>query len=125
MSEVIKETLNKLKEGSISVEEAYRTLASYDHLGYATLDIQRERRKGFPEIIFGEGKSREHLLGIFERLMRFHKKVVATRVDQEKASYLTANLKERYPTEHFEYRNDCNIFYWISHDYVEIKNQVI
>ncbi|MED0653993.1 nickel pincer cofactor biosynthesis protein LarB [Anoxybacillus geothermalis] len=121
MSEVIKETLNRLKEGSISVEEAYRTLASYDHLGYATLDIQRERRKGFPEIIFGEGKSREHLLGIFERLMRFHKKVVATRVDQEKASYLTANLKERYPTEHFEYRNDCNIFYWISHDYVEIK----
>ncbi|MGG3791866.1 nickel pincer cofactor biosynthesis protein LarB [Geobacillus thermodenitrificans] len=121
MSEIIKETLNKLKEGSISVEEAYRTLASYDHIGYATLDIQRERRKGFPEIIFGEGKSKEHLLGIFERLMKFHQKVFATRVDSEKASYLMATLKARYPKEHFQYRDDCHIFYWISQDYVETK----
>ncbi|KJE27975.1 AIR carboxylase family protein [Geobacillus kaustophilus] len=121
MNEIIKETLEKLKEGHISVEEAYQTLITYDDIGYATLDVQREKRKGFPEIIFGEGKCKEHLLGIFERLMKFHKKVLATRVDQEKAAYLAANLQERYPEESFHYHDDCKIFYWVSQDHIEVK----
>ncbi|NUK30164.1 nickel pincer cofactor biosynthesis protein LarB [Parageobacillus sp. VR-IP] len=123
MKDSLREVLEQLKEGNISVEEAYETLRTYDDIGYATLDIHREKRKGFPEIIFGEGKNKEHLLGIFERLMKFHKKVLATRINKEKADYLIINLQDRYPLECFHYHHDARVFYWVSKDYVETKKQ--
>ncbi|BDG36228.1 nickel pincer cofactor biosynthesis protein LarB [Saccharococcus caldoxylosilyticus] len=123
MKDSLREVLEQLKDGNISVEEAYETLRTYDDIGYATLDIHREKRKGFPEIIFGEGKNKEHLLGIFERLMKFHKKVLATRINKEKADYLIINLQDRYPLECFHYHHDARVFYWVSKDYVETKKQ--
>ncbi|BDG43733.1 nickel pincer cofactor biosynthesis protein LarB [Saccharococcus caldoxylosilyticus] len=123
MKDSLREILEQLKGGNISVEEAYETLRTYDDIGYATLDIHREKRKGFPEIIFGEGKNKEHLLGIFERLMKFHKKVLATRINKEKADYLIINLQDRYPLECFHYHHDARVFYWVSKDYVETKKQ--
>ncbi|WP_339192891.1 nickel pincer cofactor biosynthesis protein LarB [Aeribacillus sp. FSL W8-0870] len=123
MNDSLKQILEQLKNGNISVEEAYETLRTYDCIGYATLDIHREKRKGFPEIIFGEGKTKEHILGIFERLMKFHKKVLATRINKEKADYLMRNLQNRYPLEYFHYHNNARTFYWIAKEYVEIKKQ--
>jgi pyridinium-3,5-biscarboxylic acid mononucleotide synthase len=123
MKDSLREVLKQLKDGNISVEEAYETLRTYDYIGYATLDIHREKRKGFPEIIFGEGKNKEHLLGIFKRLMKFHKKVLATRINKEKADYLITNLQDCYPLECFHYHSDAKAFYWVSKDYVETKKQ--
>jgi hypothetical protein len=54
-------------------------------LGYAQLDLDRERRTGFPEVIFGEGKSAEQLVGIFRRLAENADRVLATRVSADKA----------------------------------------
>lgn len=123
MKDSLREVLKQLKDGNISVEEAYETLRTYDDIGYATVDIHREKRKGFPEIIFGEGKNKEHLLGIFERLMKFHKKVLATRINKETADYLIENLQNRYPLECFHYHHDARVFYWLSKDHVETKKQ--
>jgi NCAIR mutase (PurE)-related protein len=58
--------------------------------GEVTLDLDRQRRCGFPEVIYGEGKSIETLKRIFDRLLREGVNVLATRVSAEKAEELTA-----------------------------------
>lgn len=57
-------------------------------LGDATLDLDRRRRCGFPEVIFGEGKSLAILEKIIERLLVARLNVFATRVSPEKAAVL-------------------------------------
>ncbi len=58
---------------------------------YAELDMDREKRCGFPEFIYGEGKTAEQLLGIMRRLHESGKTVLATRVNAEAVpSLLTA-----------------------------------
>lgn len=54
-------------------------------LGFAQLDLDREQRTGFPEVIFGEGKSAEQLAAIFSRLSQNADRVLATRVSPDKA----------------------------------------
>lgn len=54
-------------------------------LGFAQLDLERESRTGFPEVIYGEGKTAEQLLAIFEKLYENGNIVLATRVSPDKA----------------------------------------
>ncbi|WP_163859441.1 nickel pincer cofactor biosynthesis protein LarB [Paenibacillus elgii] len=59
-----------------------------DSLGYAQLDLSRPARTGFPEVIYGESKSAEQIAAIFERLAAHTDRVLATRVDADKAAYV-------------------------------------
>ena len=54
-----------------------------------TLDLDRQRRCGFPEVVFGQGKSVETLAEIFHCLLASGTHVLATRVSAEKAARLT------------------------------------
>ena len=58
-------------EGKLSIGEATGKLKnlSYENIGYARVDHARASRQGFPEVIFGQGKTREQVLGIFEKLI--------------------------------------------------------
>src|SRR5687768_4461989 len=62
-------------------------------LGETTLDLDRRRRCGFPEVVFGQGKTVAMLEKIFRRLLAEAMPVLATRVDAEKA----ASLMEMFP----------------------------
>jgi NCAIR mutase (PurE)-related protein len=53
-------------------------------LGEVTLDLDRRRRCGFPEVIFGEGKTVATLAKIMERLREEKVRVLVTRVSPEK-----------------------------------------
>jgi NCAIR mutase (PurE)-related protein len=66
-------------------------------LGETTLDLDRRRRCGFPEVIFGEGKTVPSLEKIFRKLLDEKMPVLATRVSHEKA----ASLKEMFPECHY------------------------
>jgi NCAIR mutase (PurE)-related protein len=57
-------------------------------LGETTLDLDRSRRCGFPEVVFGQGKTVAMLEKIFRRLLEEKMPVLATRVDGEKAAAL-------------------------------------
>jgi pyridinium-3,5-biscarboxylic acid mononucleotide synthase len=61
-------------------------------MGFAQLDIDRERRTGFPEVIFGEGKSPEQLHAIFFKLKEHADRVLATRVNAEQAALMQKEL---------------------------------
>ena len=62
----MREVLEKVKQGEISVEEAehYFRKAPFDEMGYAKLDTQRQRRQGSAEVIYGKSKTPQQICGI-------------------------------------------------------------
>ena len=66
---------------------ATRTPSTAD-LGEVTLDLDRRRRCGFPEVIFGEGKTVATLAKIMERMREEKVRVLITRVCPEKGQEL-------------------------------------
>lgn len=63
-------------------------------LGFAQLDLERESRTGFPEVIYGEGKTAEQLLAIFEKLHENGNIVLATRVSADKAELVISQFPQ-------------------------------
>jgi hypothetical protein len=63
-------------------------------LGDVTLDLDRQRRCGFPEVVYGAGKSAETLVKIVRQLLMDHLTVLVTRVDAQKAE----PLQTEFPT---------------------------
>ena len=87
-----KEILIQFQKGVLSLEEATSQLEGIDDLGFASLDLSRNRRNGFPEIIYGEGKTKEQIEKIIKSLEKEHLPVLATRVDNEKGQYLLEKI---------------------------------
>jgi pyridinium-3,5-biscarboxylic acid mononucleotide synthase len=63
----------------------------------ATVDTGRESRCGFPEVIFGEGKSAETIAAIAQQLLTRGQNVLATRIDAAKA----VELQNRLPAARY------------------------
>ena len=61
-------------------------------LGNVQLDLDRPRRCGYPEVVFGEGKSAETLLKIIERLTKEGYEAFVTRVHPDAAAQLAGGL---------------------------------
>ena len=71
-----------------------------EDIGFAHIDHHRSLRKGFPEVIFGEGKTAEQICGIMERMTVQETVVLATRVDAAKAQAVLARFPQaRYHAE--------------------------
>ena len=87
-----KEILIRFQEGQLSLEEAASLLEGIDDMGFASLDLSRNKRNGFPEIIYGEGKTKEQIEKIIESLEKENFPVLATRVDSEKGQYLLEKI---------------------------------
>jgi NCAIR mutase (PurE)-related protein len=87
--------LRKVRQGKTGVAEALRRLEGlpFEDLGFAKLDHHRGLRKGFPEVIFGEGKTPEQLLEIVRRMVAAGSSVLATRVDPEAVEPVLADQK--------------------------------
>ncbi len=81
----IKKILKNVRNGSLPVEEAYSLLKHlpYHEMGYAKLDSHRAMRKGFPEVVYCQGKSIPHVKGIIKELSRIHSSIMATRADEK------------------------------------------
>ncbi len=62
--------------------------AGFVDLGDTQLDLDRTNRCGFPEVVYGEGKTAETILKIFRSLLEHGEDAFATRVDNEKAAFL-------------------------------------
>ena len=81
----IEEILKAHSAGNLSVEQASERLKnlSYENIGYARVDHARAARQGFPEVIFGQGKTKEQIIGIFEKLAARSANVLITRTTGE------------------------------------------
>ena len=87
-----KEILIRFQKGELSLEEATSQLEGIDDLGFASLDLSRNKRNGFPEIIYGEGKTKEQIEQIIHSLEKENLPVLATRVNSEKGRYLLEKI---------------------------------
>lgn len=72
-----------------AARERLKTLP-FESLGFACLDHHRPLRRGFPEVIFGAGKTPEQLATIFDRLAASGANVLATRVHPDAAALVRA-----------------------------------
>lgn len=79
--------LERVKLGKTSVDKAIAQLKSlpFEDLGYARIDHHRSLRKGFPEVIWGEGKSSNQILSIIKEMKRKGQNILVTRLDERKA----------------------------------------
>ncbi|SIS38570.1 hypothetical protein SAMN05421687_101626 [Salimicrobium flavidum] len=78
------EILKALEAGELSVDEAKGNLLTYDNLGFAKVDNAREARTGFPEVIYGGGKTAEEISEILTSLKQHSDVLLATRIDEDK-----------------------------------------
>jgi NCAIR mutase (PurE)-related protein len=79
--------LRSIQEGTLSVEEGVQKLRTlpFEDIGEAMIDHHRPLRKGFPEVIFGEGKDAQQVIRIMERMVEAQENVLVTRIDEGKA----------------------------------------
>ena len=91
MNQSIKNILENVQNGALSVDEAALKLkpAPFEDLGYAKIDYHREMRQGVAEIIYGAGKTPEQMIGIIDSMLVHRQKVILiTRLAPEAASMI-------------------------------------
>ena len=92
--------LESVAAGSVTPDEAALQLKLepfHEVGGYARVDFHRGIRQGVPEVIYGEGKTKEHILGIARTMLENGQStVLITRLSQEKADYIARELPIEY-----------------------------
>jgi pyridinium-3,5-biscarboxylic acid mononucleotide synthase len=87
--------LEKFRAGGVSRDEVLRAFqaAPVVDLGFAQVDTHRALRKGFPEVIFGAGKTTAQVLEIAAKIFEREQRVLVTRITAEHARV----LKKKFP----------------------------
>lgn len=107
----LKELLDAVSAGDVSVAEAEHLLSrqSFEDLGYAKPDLDRGRRQGVSEVVYGAGKTASQIAGIVGSLRRGGRgHVLITRLDADKAEAVQAQLAQE-DAEAFEYHDLARI----------------
>lgn len=96
----LKELLNGVKNGSVDIDEALKSLKDlpYEDIGYANIDHHRQIRTGYPEIIYCAGKSDDQIIGIIEKMTKKDSNILGTRCRKE--TY--RKIKQIYPNAQYE-----------------------
>lgn len=87
--------LEQVQRGEMPVDNAISALSHLpgEDLGFAVVDHHRALRVGFPEVIFGEGKSVAQIAAISHRILSHGSNAMSTRISPEKG----AELKDIFP----------------------------
>ncbi len=88
--------LDQFREGLASREDVLRAFQAAPalDLGFASVDVHRALRKGFPEVIFGAGKTPSQVVAITRQLRLREQRVLVTRVTPAHASAVQAEFAE-------------------------------
>jgi pyridinium-3,5-biscarboxylic acid mononucleotide synthase len=100
MKSQLEDLLRKVQAGRLTPEKALEALKHYPYqdLEYAKIDHHRELRKGFPEIIYGLGKSDEQIVGISREIVKKGGNLLITRV--EASTY--RKIKRAFPGARYQ-----------------------
>jgi NCAIR mutase (PurE)-related protein len=104
----LKDLLARVQAGSTPIDDAFKELRQlpFADLGFAMVDHHRAIRQGVPEVILGEGKTKEQITGIARELARMKQNVLVTRIDEEKAAFL---MQEVPGTKHSPAARTCTL----------------
>ena len=94
--ERLRALLAEVASGAVPVEDAERRLAwaPVEDLDFARVDHHRALRQGFPEVVFGQGKTPEQVVAIAERIAARGDGFLATRVAPDAADALQSAIPE-------------------------------
>ena len=105
--------LQQVASGELSPENAALKLKMepIKEVGeYAKVDMHRGIRQGVPEVIYGAGKTKEHVLGIAEAMLQNGQKtVLVTRITQETADFVHSRLPAEVPFDYNVLAQTCVI----------------
>jgi hypothetical protein len=92
----LRKLLDRVKRGEVEVDRALDELKNlpFEEIGFATIDHHRPLRQGFPEVIWGKGKSPQQILTIINKMKENQDNVLATRVTPEKAEVIKQTISE-------------------------------
>ena len=92
----VRTLLAQVAAGTVSPERALNALAQepFESLEFATIDHHRALRQGFPEVIYGGGKTAGQIVGIAEKIVERHGAFLATRLSDEAMASLTARFPQ-------------------------------
>lgn len=111
----MKEMLRQVQNGTMSIEKAEALMQAYEDYGFFKLDTHREKRQGFPEVIYGEGKTAEQIGEIVQVMINKEQRVLVTRVSAAKANKVTG----RFPD--VSYQEIAGTLTWIAPGEEKIK----
>jgi pyridinium-3,5-biscarboxylic acid mononucleotide synthase len=95
-SHELRRLLEAVRRGEVPLDDAERRLKTApfeDTGGFAKVDLHRRLRCGFPEVVFGQGKTAEQIVAILQTLIRHGEGGLVTRVAPDAA----VRLQEAFP----------------------------
>src|SRR5262249_79957 len=89
---VLSELLEAVRDGRLPPEEAAERLRTlpYEDLGFAKVDHHRALRRGFPEAVFGAGKTPEQIVAIVARITQHAQNPLVTRTTRKVHRHVAA-----------------------------------
>jgi NCAIR mutase (PurE)-related protein len=116
--ESLKKILQLVKKDKINIDNALSQIKTlpFESIGFATIDHHRTLRHGFPEVIWGEGKTVNQIVGIMEKMAEKEENILITRVDDEKAE----NILKKFPKA--KYHPIARIISW-KHKDIKLKGK--
>jgi len=108
---LLMQLLRSVADGRTPVDDAAEKLRNlaYEDIDFAHIDHHRSLRKGFPEVIFGQGKSPDQIIGIMEKMHHQESVILVTRVDRQKADKVLSRFPEAI------YHEDAQMMVWQIH----------
>jgi NCAIR mutase (PurE)-related protein len=88
----LRSLLEQVREGAIDIDGALDRLRHmpFEDLGFAKVDHHRAIRHGMPEVVFGLGKTPDHIEQIALRLLERSSNVLVTRANEDAAAKIRA-----------------------------------
>jgi NCAIR mutase (PurE)-related protein len=92
--ERVRDLLQQVADGTVTPEHALRHLSEepMESLEFATIDHHRALRQGFPEVIYGAGKTSGQIVAIAEKIAEQSGGFLATRLTDEAMAALTSRF---------------------------------
>jgi hypothetical protein len=92
--QLLQSILQAVSNKSMDVGDAMKKLAGmpFDDMGFAHVDHHRALRKGFPEVIFCQNKTPEHVVAISENILSHNETVFGTRASTETLDAVERNI---------------------------------
>ena len=88
----IQRILEAIESGEMKADDALISLHDlpFTDIGHTKIDNHRSLRSGYPEVIYGEYKSAQQVLDIFQAMLKKESNILATRVNDEMAAGIAA-----------------------------------
>lgn len=93
----IRKILEDVKENKLSIDDALKILGRlpFEDIDFAKIDHHRKIRQGMSEVIFCEGKTKEQVLKIIERMLeKGEVNIIGTRAERELYEYLKKEIDD-------------------------------